>query len=448
MIWEGFHYADSGYGEATRQYVFALQDLGVPVTAKVAESPDDRPRLPRATVRRLETLVQRAPQPWEVHVQQMLPPQFGLDHEAIANVGYTVFEAETIPQRWVQACNRMDEVWVPSEFCVGTFAASGVRRTKLRVIPHGVEVEHFGPHVEPLAVRSEKRFTFLSVFDWVWRKGWDLLVRAYYSEFDASEDVRLVIRSSRVRPQELHSFLAREFRPGPRPELVLLPFAIPREAMPRLYASADAFVVPSRGEGWGLAYGEAMASGLPTIATNWGGQLDFMNSQNAYLIDYERLVPIDEEVRSTLGAEQGLRWVEPSLDHLRWLMRWVFEHPEEAREKGQLARATICDRATWGQAALRIREAARALGEPSLHAPGLALEDLVGPGPAMPANRSQDSLGSAVLARLAELEEADDIAAAILAELRMNAPGSLKDRVLRRMRGRRQVTGGQGGGSL
>ena len=40
-------------------------------------------------------------------------------------------------------------------------------------------------------------------------------------------------------------------------------------ALPRLYAAADAFVLPSRGEGWGRPHVEAMAMGLPVIATNW-----------------------------------------------------------------------------------------------------------------------------------------------------------------------------------
>ena len=38
-----------------------------------------------------------------------------------------------------------------------------------------------------------------------------------------------------------------------------------------LYASADVFVLPSRGEGWGRPHVEAMAMGLPIITTNWSG---------------------------------------------------------------------------------------------------------------------------------------------------------------------------------
>ena len=41
--------------------------------------------------------------------------------------------------------------------------------------------------------------------------------------------------------------------------------------LPKLYKAADAFVLPSRGEGWGRPHVEAMAMGLPVIATNWSG---------------------------------------------------------------------------------------------------------------------------------------------------------------------------------
>ena len=41
--------------------------------------------------------------------------------------------------------------------------------------------------------------------------------------------------------------------------------------LPRLYKAVDAFVLPSRGEGWGRPHVEAMATGLPIVATNWSG---------------------------------------------------------------------------------------------------------------------------------------------------------------------------------
>lgn len=55
--------------------------------------------------------------------------------DADYSIGRTMFETDRIAPEWVAACNRMDEVWVPSQFNVETFAASGVERSKLVVIP-------------------------------------------------------------------------------------------------------------------------------------------------------------------------------------------------------------------------------------------------------------------------------------------------------------------------
>lgn len=46
---------------------------------------------------------------------------------------------------------------------------------------------------------------------------------------------------------------------------------VPQTDLPALYLAADAFVLPSRGEGWGRPHTEAMAMELPIIATNWSG---------------------------------------------------------------------------------------------------------------------------------------------------------------------------------
>mmetsp|Transcript_7526 Transcript_7526/g.16673 ORF Transcript_7526/g.16673 Transcript_7526/m.16673 type:complete len:81 (+) Transcript_7526:1012-1254(+) len=46
----------------------------------------------------------------------------------------------------------------------------------------------------------------------------------------------------------------------------------------------DAFVLPSRGEGWGRPHTEAMVMGLPCIATNWSGNTEFMSDANSFPI--------------------------------------------------------------------------------------------------------------------------------------------------------------------
>ena len=63
--------------------------------------------------------------------------------------------------------------------------------------------------------------------------------------------------------------------------------------MASLYRSVDCFVLCSRGEGLGMQYLEAMASGVPVISCDWGAQMDYLNYKNAFLVKSE-LKTIDD----------------------------------------------------------------------------------------------------------------------------------------------------------
>src|SRR5581483_3058829 len=115
---------------------------------------------------------------------------------------------------------------------------------------------------------------------------------------------------------------------------------IPTGEMPRLYRAVDAFVLPTRGEGWCRPLMEAMASGLPTIATAWSGLTAFHNERVGYPLKCE-VVPVSEAGAREIGLYAGHCWAEPDVAELRRLMREVVEDPETARGKGWAARGTI-----------------------------------------------------------------------------------------------------------
>ncbi|MEC8973350.1 MAG: glycosyl transferase family 2, partial [Verrucomicrobiota bacterium] len=70
---------------------------------------------------------------------------------------------------------------------------------------------------------------------------------------------------------------------------------------------------------------EAMACGLPVITPTFGGQSAFMNSGNAYIVDHT-VVPVSETAAGLYPKFAGHNWAEPSLDHLRQLMRHVYSN--------------------------------------------------------------------------------------------------------------------------
>ncbi len=268
--------------------------------------------------------------------------------DADYSIGRTMFETDRISPDWVASCNRMDEVWVPSQYNVETFAASGVERSKLVVIPGAVDSEFFDPvrhSVYPLP--NKARFNFLSIFEWSSRKGWDVLLAAYLREFSADDDVCLWLRTYlfskpegdpteeiRRRIADFTATLGLGDKKLPRIELIA--DQVPSDQLPGLYLACDCYVAPSRGEGWGRPQHEAMLMERPVIATNWSANTEFMSEETSYLLDYEMVEA--RGLEPELWHYKGHRWANPSETHLRSLMRRVFTHPEEARTKGQAAR--------------------------------------------------------------------------------------------------------------
>jgi glycosyltransferase involved in cell wall biosynthesis len=110
--------------------------------------------------------------------------------DASWSIARTSFAADRLPLEWVKTFNQMDELWVPSRFHLEAFAASGVERDKLTIVPTAVDARTFDPEKhEPLSLPNRASFNFLSVLDWRARKGWDVLLAAYLREFSAEDDV-------------------------------------------------------------------------------------------------------------------------------------------------------------------------------------------------------------------------------------------------------------------
>lgn len=257
-------------------------------------------------------------------------------------IGFSMLEVDRIPSSWVSECNEMDEVWVPSQFCADIFESSGVRGEKIQIIPIGVDSARFHPDTDPLIARNGL-FRFISVFQWNNRKGWDVLIGAYLRAFLRNDDVELIIRAypDRLKEPSIKDRLETELsRYGltldTAPRIRLIEEFVPDRDMPALYTSADCFVLPSRGEGIGLPYLEAMASGLPVIATAWGGHLDFLTEENSYLVHVQELRPVDLHHRiENPHYRRGMMWAEPSVEHCAELMQTVFENRRRSRDVGR-----------------------------------------------------------------------------------------------------------------
>jgi len=190
------------------------------------------------------------------------------------------------------------------------------------------------------------------------RKGWKILLQAFWTEFSPRENVRLylhtyLVGSSKSRDANMILKMIKDYSKSLNLEWDLLPPVVvitdelPIREMPRLYKAADAFVLSSHGEGWGLPIMEAMAMGLPAIATNWSGNVDFMTPDNSFLIEVEEMIPAqlnqnNIRLTDTTGHPGSFdKWAKPSVSHLKQLLRQVFSDREHAKSVGKKARAHI-----------------------------------------------------------------------------------------------------------
>lgn len=314
----------------------------------------------RTQCRSNETIVvcHSEPGAWHPPLFETLPcPPSKYYGDFMSVVGRTMFETDRVNAEHVRRCNAMDFVWVPTGFHVSTFVHSGVEPSKVVKVVQPIDVGFFNPSkYKPLDLVSTGKlvlgtnsrdwksvgneFVFLSVFKWEYRKGWDVLLKAYLQEFSKADGVALCLLTNPYHGDHEFGNKIVEFvedsdfeKPAEGWAPVYVNDAhIAQADLPRVYKAADCFVLPSRGEGWCRPIVEAMAMALPVIATNWSGATEYLTGGNGYPLTVDKLTEVVD------GPFRGHLWAEPSVDSLRVLMRHVRNNIGEARAKGRIAR--------------------------------------------------------------------------------------------------------------
>ncbi|MEF3274041.1 MAG: glycosyltransferase [Chloroflexus sp.] len=358
LIWHSTFASPTGYSSSSRAIVAALTASGLAVRPLYLFDADDAESAYGVVPPAIRTLQQL---PIRLDVPQVVYGRGELfcKNSGAYRIGFTMLETDRLPIHWVLQANLMDEVWTPTAWGREMFMASGVTRP-IHVIPLGVDLTVFTPG----AARSEltDRTVFLSVFEWSRRKGWDVLLAAYRAAFQPHDPVVLVLKIDyRAAGNPLRDLAMALGEPAP-PVAVFYNQTFSAARMAELYRSADCFVLPSRGEGWGMPALEAMACGTPVIVTAWSGLTEFINETCGYPLPIRGLTPTG----MSSGPYAGAQWAEPDGDALVELLRQVHRQRDEARARG--ARAAHWARNwTWTRSAQAIRNRLQAIGGESPH---------------------------------------------------------------------------------
>jgi len=369
VAFEGEFFAYNSMAVVNRELARALAAHGDLAPLIVPDEPVPEPAV-LADVRYagLRERVRRGVPPCEVLVRQSNgAPDFAHPAAAGALVQILPWEYGALPRAWVDALHARppDEVWTPSAYCRRMFLDAGVPAERVAIVPNGVDPARFSPEraFAPYPFATRKTTKFLYVGGALPRKGVDVLLDGYRRAFTRDDDVVLVLKLFGTRSfyplgalaERLRSFLA----DARAPELEVVETEVADDDVARLYRSCDALVAPYRGEGFGLPMLEALACGVPVIATAGGAADAFLDESVAFLIPAERRAVPAQVVGAPLAGAGW--WLEPDVDALARTLRAVAEQPAAARAKAALGAARARGAWTWDDAARVAAERLRAL---------------------------------------------------------------------------------------
>lgn len=261
---------------------------------------------------------------YDINIQLRLPNEFDSTLGKY-NVGVTAaVETDRCSHEWIAACNRMDLIVVPSNHTKNIMIASGKLEKPIAVVPEAFN-EHCLNTERQLDIDFETPFNFL-IFGQVTgnnphsdRKNIFFTIKWLCEVFKNDPEVGIVLKTNAGRMTkidkkictDMFSQILKEVRPGPFPKLHLLHGMMTDEDVGSLYhhQKIKALVSLTRGEGFGLPILEAAASGLPVIATNWSGHLDFMNLGKFVNVDYD-LKEIHKSRVDNKIFVNGAKWAE------------------------------------------------------------------------------------------------------------------------------------------
>lgn len=268
----------------------------------------------------------------DVSVQLQLPSEWD-PSIAPLNIGVTAgVETDRCNPEWVQACNRMSMVIVPS-----THARDCITNTGPVVVPMHVVPEAFSDAIASGNTKTlpdfSTGFNFL-VFGQLTgnnpendRKNTFYALKWLCEAFKDDKDVGIVLKTNVGRNSRIDRLVTRNLvssvvaaarRGNGCPKVHLIHGDMQDDEIAGLYKhkQVKALVSLTRGEGYGLPILEAAASGLPVIATGWSGHLDFLRHGRYVNVYYQLGCVHPSRVDGKIFVKDA-RWANPSEDDFK-----------------------------------------------------------------------------------------------------------------------------------
>lgn len=315
----------SGYATAARNYVRALDSVGADLVTRCLHYDGGDAEFSE----REKELNVRSLQGINVVLQHTTPNETEYK-PGLFNINYFAWETDKVPYEWVEQINKMDLALVPCDENIRAARRSGVTIPIEKVV-HTFDAAQYDRPATPFQMgQHQDAFKFLAICQLSEKKGVDALLKSYLTEFTATDNVVLILKvyfGSNDSEQHKNEVLRRieEIKKGLRlknyPPVWLVHGVMGEAVIPKLYKTADCYVLPSRGEGWGIPHFDALGYGLPSIAVNWGGPTEFITSECGWLVDYHLSPCFNMPHPHDFMYTAADNWAEPHINSVRSAMR-------------------------------------------------------------------------------------------------------------------------------
>jgi glycosyltransferase involved in cell wall biosynthesis len=342
----------TGWGEFATRQILALDAAGVDVACRPIKLNGNKDMVPE----RILQLEQKRGT-FDIVIQNVLPHYTEYSGHFSKNIAYFMVETSNFnSSTWANHVNLLDEVWVPSTHNQSACRESNVVRP-IKVIPTAVDLSQFDAPPPPLPLRDNFRddFIFYTIGEFTSRKNMGALLKAFHLEFDKSESVQLMIKTSPTglgqNPQETIQTFINNVKAGLKlsqklddyKQEIIICEHTSSSIIPSIHMTGDAFVSTSHGEAVCLPALDAMGYGRSVIAPRHTGFVEYLTDDCAWLVDtYEDSVfgAMDTFGDLLTGRES---WYEIPVPVLRRAMRSAYMNKVLREIKVENARKRIQD---------------------------------------------------------------------------------------------------------
>jgi hypothetical protein len=264
---------------------------------------------------------------------------------ATRNVNMTVWESNKIPEVWTSLHRKYKTTAtiVPCKWNQEVFSAEGLNSYHL---PHVISENIVDP--KPIAgfpLNLDNMFVTFSMSQWIHRKGFDALVRAFCMEFNGTPDAILILKTYisamntsqfDMKSQSKHvqnsivetkRGVLKNGKPSDA-KIVALCNLLPFDNISWLYSKSDVFALATRGEGFGLTISEAIMHAKPVIVPDFGGHIDYVDQENNYLFSGH-----DHPYIGDPTYDYDMNWYEPDIIDLRKKLRTAYDLWKSDKQK-------------------------------------------------------------------------------------------------------------------